>query len=234
MVSASVLSAGLLSSPVAAAVRGCGSLPSDSGVYIGRPGSCAVPSANKPYASFGDGERIDLAMGPNSIFSPKDHLAGDIEAILCEYTTGFSAGDPPNANYCDAQSLSGDWPYTVHADGSFDYTVDNRGDTVTMFKLPGSVLTVSGIKCDATHACVWYVGENYNDFTTPHVFSQPFYASAAPATGGSSTWIVVVVLVVGLGGAGVVVWSRRRRRSLSGSSPGPAARPRRPVTSGRR
>ena len=234
IVGASLLSSALLSNPAAASTRGCGTLPSDTSVYVGKPGSCSVPPATRPYVTFGDGERIDLAMGPNSIFSPKDHLGGDIEAILCEYTTGFSAGDPPNANYCDAQSLAGDWPYTVHSDGSFDYTVDNRGDAVTMFNLPGKFLKTSPIKCDATHACVWYIGENYNDFTTPHVFSEPFFASAAPSSGGSSTWIVILVLVLGLGGAGGVVWSRRRRRSTSPSSPGPAVRRERPVTSGRR
>ena len=28
--------------------------------------------------------------------------------------------------------------------------------------------------CDLSHECVLYVGENQNDFTAPHVFSQPF------------------------------------------------------------
>jgi hypothetical protein len=45
------------------------------------------------------------------------------------------------------------------------------------------------ITCNATHACVWYVGENYNNFTAPHVFSNPFYVGlpAPVITSGSST-----------------------------------------------
>lgn len=233
-VGGSALGAVVLAGPAAAATQGCGTLPSDGAIYLGKPGSCSVPSSSKPYTSFGDGERIDLAMGPNSIFSPKDHLGGDIEAILCEYTTGFSPGDPPSANFCDSQSLAGDWPYTVHSDGSFDYTVDNSGDKVTMFQLPGKFLSVSTIKCDATHACVWYVGENYNDFTTPHVFSNPFYASPAPASGGSSPWLVILLVVVVVGGAGGALWNRRRHVMARRSKLAPQARRRPQAVSGRR
>jgi len=163
----------------AAADGPCGTLTT-ADVYI----NCVVPSASTPYASFTDGDPINLAMGPNTVFSPGDAAGGDVEAIECEYTTGSAPGDPPNANYCSAQTLSGGWPFSVNSDGSFDYA-SATGGPLNIYAVPGTNFAGSPITCDATDPCVWYVGENFNSFTAPHVFSNPFVV--IPAAGTTTT-----------------------------------------------
>ena len=202
------------SSTALAASTGCGSLSTGASVYVGRVGACTVPSPAKPYTTFTDGEQVDLAIGANSVFSTSDRLAGDIEAIECAYRAASGRpGDPPSAEFCDAQTTPGDFPYSVRQGGSFDYVVDNRGDHVTIFALPDTALPTSTISCDATHACVWYVGENYNNFTAPHVFSNPFLVGPKASAGGSgsSSTIIIVVVIVVAAAIAVVVMRRRRR-----------------------
>jgi hypothetical protein len=155
---------------------GCGTLSPGTGVYI----DCKVPFATPPFSSYADSQSINLAMGPNSVFAAG--AGTGIVAIECEYTTGMGPGDPPNANYCDAQTAAADFPYATHANGSFDYVADKSGDSVTVYDLPSSHLGHATITCDATHPCVWYVGESYNDFHAPHVFSNPFLVTAGSPT----------------------------------------------------
>ncbi len=204
-------------SPAAAASAGCGSLGSGSSVFMGRAGACVVPPTSQPYATFTDGEKVDLAMGPNTVFSPSDGLGGDVEALECEYRTAAGQpGNPPNADYCDAQTTAADFPQAVQPGGSFDYSIDNGGDNVTVYAVPDKTLTLASIKCNATHACVWYVGENYNNFTSPHVFSSPFFVGAAASAGGSGSLLPVIIIIVVVALVAAVVFRfilvpRRRR-----------------------
>ena len=163
---------------VASASGGCDTTPADGNVYI----SCVLPPAVTPYASYTDGQQVDLSMGSNADFVPSDGNGGAIVAIECEYNSGSGAlGDPPNSNLCDAQTAAGDFPETVNSDGSWDYSAANNGDLVGIYELPGSSFQGSSITCDASHACVFYVGENYNNFSQPHVFSNPFLSTARPS-----------------------------------------------------
>jgi len=167
---------------VAAAPAGCGSLPAGNAVYI----DCAVSPASAPYTTYSDGQQVDLSMGPNSMFGGAQ-VGRDIVAIECEYSTGTGPGDPPDTNFCSAQTLAGGFPYAVGTNGAFDYSADQHGDTVTMFALPDASLSGATIKCDSAHPCVWYVGTNYNDFKAPHVFSNPFVVSATGSSPGAAT-----------------------------------------------
>ena len=60
-----------------------------------------------------------------------------------------------------------------------------------MYAVPGSSFQGSSIQCDAIHACVFYVGENYNDFTVSHVFSNPFLVDTQSFTSASTTSVAV-------------------------------------------
>ncbi len=171
------LALALVTAGRASATTGCGTLSSGTSMYI----NCVVPSASAPYTSFNDGDPIDLSMGPNSVFSSSPGVPGaSIDAVECEYNNGAGGlGDPPNSNFCSSQTLPGDFPYTTHSDGSFDYADDNNGDTATMFALPDATFPTATITCSTTSPCVWYVGENFNDFTAPHVFSNPFVVTGS-------------------------------------------------------
>src|SRR5579862_8605020 len=174
----------LMLQPAGAALGACGTEASGSAVYI----DCVVPPATSPFTTYHDGDFINMSMGPNTVFSPSDALGGQIVAIECEYTTGSAAGDPPNANFCDAQTAAGGYPLAVNNDGSFDYYVANgsagNGSLMNTYAIPGSTFPGASITCDTTHPCVWYVGENFNSFTAPHVFSNPFLM--APAAAGTA------------------------------------------------
>ena len=175
---------------VASASGGCGGTPADGNVYI----ACALLSASTPYAHFTDGQAVDLSMGTNSTFNGSG-VGANLEAIECEYNDGTGgAGDPPSAAFCDAQTLPADMPYSVNADGSFDYVADNNGDRANMYSVPGTNFHGATIRCDSSHPCVWYVGENYNNFSAPHVFSNPFLVGTAPSiTSHNSTAFVAGV-----------------------------------------
>ena len=90
----------------------------------------------------------------------------------------------------------------------------------SIFALPDQALPSSTITCDDTHACVWYVGENYNSFTAPHVFSNPFLVGAKASSGGSgssSSTIIIVVVIVVVGGIAYTLFLMRRRRRPAGT-----------------
>ncbi len=156
----------------------CGSLSSGTSVYV----DCGVPPAAAPYNTYSDGEKVNLAMGPNTLFSGQNGTGVSIVAIECEYTTGTGPGDPPNADFCSAQTAAADFPYATHANGSFDYAADHTGDLVPTYALPDATLPAVPIECNASQPCVWYVGESYNNFAAPHVFSNPFIVTGATVT----------------------------------------------------
>ena len=157
----------------------CGTLSSGDGVYI----DCVVPPASSPYTTYTDGEQVNMSMGPNSVFSPSDANGGDIEAIECEYNNGNGGpGDPPNDNYCSAQTIGPDFPFAVAPSGAFDYAGQNEGDLMAVYALPDTKYPTATITCNTTDPCVWYVGEDYGNFAAPHVFSNPFYVSGGVTT----------------------------------------------------
>ena len=191
---ASVMGTALIVSfGVASANSGCGTLAAGGAsppVYI----NCAVPPSSTPYSSYTDAQQVNLSIGSNSVFSPSDSHGGAIAAIECEYNNGSGgAGDPPNDNFCNAQTAGPDFPFTVQSNGSFDYTTDTGGDTLGLYAQPDSTFPGAAITCNATHACVMYVGEDYTNFTAPHVFSNPFYVGlpAPVISSGTSTSVAV-------------------------------------------
>jgi hypothetical protein len=176
-----VLGACLMVAPAMAAEAStapCGSLPSGTSVSI----DCVVPPAHAPYTTYTDGQQVNLAMGPNTLFTGHDGTGMSVVAIECEYTTGTGPGDPPDANFCSAQTAAEDFPYATHADGSFDYAADHPGDLVPTYALPDATFAAAPIECNTSQPCVWYVGESYNNFTAPHVFSNPFIVTGGTVT----------------------------------------------------
>ena len=120
-------------------------------------------------------------MGPNATFA-NNGAGTSIVAIECEYDAGGLAGngDPPDDSYCNAQTGPADFPMSTNLDGSFDYSGLNAGDLANVWQLPDANFPHSTITCDATHACTWYVGADYTDFSAAHFFSPPFYVVSSP------------------------------------------------------
>ena len=81
---------------------------------------------------------------------------------------------PTNPGQCDGNTIQGS-TVIVGSDGSVDYM------SYTMYSLPNSDLgdrPASQPACDLSDECVLYIGEDHNDFTQPHFWSQGFYVHA--------------------------------------------------------
>ena len=195
----------------ASALAGCGSTPADGNVYL----NCALPPSSTPYTTFTDGQQINISMGQNGVFSPDDALGGEVTAVECAY----NGSNPTDfANQCSAQTTDGHWPISVNADGSFDFTA-NSGAKQTVYGLPDSTFPAATIHCDATHACVWWIGEDpTGGFTSsPHVFSRPF--NVGPTTATPESPLTVALPVVGAAVvAGAAFLAVRRRRAAGGAT----------------
>jgi hypothetical protein len=115
-------------------------------------------------------------MGPNKIFNPHIRLT----VIQCADPGGKQA-DLPTAylNNCDSTTVQ-TGSLLVQSNGSFDLR------SYTIYSLPSAALDEQPTwtpVCNATHACVLYVGEDYNDFSLPKVFSHPFYVTSGGSGG---------------------------------------------------
>jgi hypothetical protein len=134
---------------------------------------------------------------------------------------------PGSPSACDGDTLQGD-SLTPNSDGSVNYQAET-GDLYTVYALPDSVKLFegsSGPVCGSTSAteCILYIGDNQNDFTQPHVWSQPFFVTAngvdTGANPGDGTPEVPYAILLPLAAMGVIggTVAVRRRRSASRAS----------------
>ena len=92
-----------------------------------------------------------------------------------------------------------------------------------MYALPDAISLgegSSGPKCGSTSAteCILYIGNDQNDFTKPHLWSQPFFVSANgndaganPGDGTPEVPLAIILPVAAMGLLGGTVLIRRRR-----------------------
>jgi hypothetical protein len=197
-----------LASPASAAA-GCGTEPSDSNVYL----DCALPPSTQPYTAFTDGQKINISMGPNTVFSPNDALGGEVVAVECIYN-----GSNPNdfTNQCAAQTTDGNWPIAVNANGSFDFFAQTSVKQ-PVYALPDATFPAATIHCNATQACVWWIGEDpTGGFTSaPHVFSRPFTVGPTTATPEAPLTLALPIVAAAAIGGTVYIIVRRRSRAAA-------------------
>jgi hypothetical protein len=141
--------------------------------------SSAVPgesfTAGAPFAS---GQSIDVTIPANSDLQP----GNKVNILECGDPGGSLGNLPTDITGCDGKTVQGD-TVLVQSNGSVSY------DGYSVFALPNVASLgespTDAPACDLSNECVLYVGENQNDFTAPHVFSQPFYV--APESGDVGT-----------------------------------------------
>jgi hypothetical protein len=194
----------------ASALTGCGVEPNDNNVYL----DCVLPPSTTPYTAFTDGQQINISMGPNGTFSPNDALGGEVVAVECSY----NGSNPTDfTNQCAAQTTDGNWPIAVNANGSFDFFAQT-GVKQPVYALPDATFPAATIHCDATHPCVWWIGEDpTGGFTSaPHVFSRPFTVGPTTATPESPVTLALPIAAGAvIAGAVYVVVRRRGSRALT-------------------
>lgn len=141
-------------------------------------------SATTPTTNLLDGSIVGLT---GSGFSPT-------VGIQVEECAGTAAKPPTSNADCDGTTLDAQ-AYTDAAGNFQNFVGDPAGDTgvkVYTVNVPGSLIPQSTITCDATHACVLYVGEDQGNFSAPHVwvdisFAAPAANPVAPVLKNAST-----------------------------------------------
>ena len=142
----------------------------------------AVPvgtfTANTPFAS---GQNINVVIPANSVFSANTNLA----IIECSAPNGVI---PVLPAACDGDTIQGP-TLKPNADGSVNFQTE-VGSLYQIFALPDYFTlgeTPGGPACGDTAAteCILYIGENQNDFTQPHLWSQPFFIATSATDSGT-------------------------------------------------
>jgi len=189
----------------------------------GPPASSEVPGSALPIGThtsgpFSSGQVIEVKIPANSTLGS----GAGIFILECAAPGGAIPTDP---SQCDGKTVQGD-TILAGTDGSIDYTVSGTTSGFTIYALPD--VTSLGEspgdqpQCDTSHECVLYVGENQNDFTQPHFFSQPFFVTPTPgdtgANPGDGTPEAPLAIGLPLAAAGVVggtLFLRRRRHAAA-------------------
>ncbi len=144
------------------------------------PGS-AVPigsfTADTPFSS---GQVISVVIPANSTFT----AGAGISIEECAAPGGVVPTQPSD---CDGITHQGD-TVTAGSDGSVDYTDTPPDSGYTIYAIPDPSIGDTGTApvCNLSNECVLYIGENQNDFTQPHFFSQPFYVTPTPGDSGAN------------------------------------------------
>ncbi len=186
-------------------------------------------TAGTPFAS---GQLINIVIPANNVFSPSTYL----NVVECAAPNGVI---PLSPTACDGHTASG--PVIVPSEDGSVNLHNPPGLLYPVYALPDADLSESvanPIDCGDTPAteCILYIGDNFNDFAQPHVWSQPFFVTAN-TTGGTNSGLpagdgslgtppasapeaasVVALPVVALGLVGFAVWlqvQRRRRRAAA-------------------
>ncbi|HEY1439524.1 MAG TPA: Ig-like domain-containing protein, partial [Mycobacterium sp.] len=131
-------------------------------------------------APFSSGQTINIVIPANSAFAAPDNTTS-IKVIECAAPNGVI---PTQTTACDGNTIQGP-TVTANTDGSFTLS------GYTVYALPDSVSLGeggTGVTCGATAAteCILYIGNNQNDFTAPHLWSQFFFIQANGTDSGAN------------------------------------------------
>jgi MYXO-CTERM domain-containing protein len=199
-------SALIMFSGSAGAIGGSGSIVPNSAV------AQAPFTAGTPFSS---GQGVNIVIPANTVLTP----GANILILECAAPGGVL---PVDSSSCDGNTTNGP-SEQVNADGSINF-LNDTGTLYTLYALPnlhslGEQTNHLPI-CNTSNACVLYVGQNQNDFTQPHFFTQTFLISTNATDSGANPGdglpevpyaIVLPLAAMGLLGGAVLI---RRRRSV--------------------
>jgi len=200
----------LIIAAMVVAVSGSWLVTSTAAVAAGEP---AVTIAPGPAAgAFRNGQSVTVSVGPNSLFDPYSRVV----IIECADPKGTVANLPTAFRNCDGDTVQAN-SVLVQKNGSFS------SPNYTMYAVPNADLQEQANwtpVCSKTQYCVLYVGENYNDFSKPKVFSQPYlFTSDAPTiSGGTATPTTILGSATGTGTGGTGAGVASASVSLSAST----------------
>ncbi len=131
-------------------------------------GGSRVPSSPVPHLAAN--ESVTVKVPENSVLQAG--YRADI--LMCSDPGGKPSALPISDSTCDGLTINNGRTLDIGTKG----TVNKRNYVI--YKLPLKIEGSDSIpKCNATNACVLYVGQDQNDFAHPHVWSTAFYVGAA-------------------------------------------------------
>jgi len=127
-----------------------------------------------PGTPFSSGQTISIQVPSNTALNANATVA----VVECAAPGGVP---PMQPSACDTSTIQGDTIIPA-ADGSFTY------NNFQIFALPDVVSLGENAShtpvCDLTHECVLFIGNNFDDFTQPHFWSQGYFVSPNGNDGG--------------------------------------------------
>ena len=120
-------------------------------------------------APFDSGQNINVVIPANAAFASPDNSTAK-KIVECAAPNGVV---PTNTAACDGLTVQGA-SVVAAADGHFTltgYTVYALPNSVSLGESPGGPVCGS----TAPSECILYIGDDYNDFTKPHLWSSPFF-----------------------------------------------------------
>jgi hypothetical protein len=177
------LRAGAVGLLVAAVTLGVISVAGATGPTEGTsvPDSAVPIGTITPGTPFSSGQAIDVVIPANSIFSPTQNIL----IVECSAPNGVI---PTLPSACNGDTINGP-SIEPNADGSIDFQAAT-GSLYQVFATPDPAIgdTPTSPACGETAAteCILYIGNNQNDFTKAHVWSQPFFIAPTPGDTGAN------------------------------------------------
>jgi hypothetical protein len=130
-------------------------------------GASAPPSLKVTSTPFHNEQRISISVGRNRFFTPYSH----VNILECADKGGKKKNLPTSVRSCDGNTIQGN-TVLVNKNGSFSehgYEVFELPNRPQLGEQPDDRPV-----CDQKVACVLYVGQNQENFSSPKVFSRPF------------------------------------------------------------
>jgi hypothetical protein len=190
------------------------------------PGS-ALPIGTSTPGPFASGQVIQIQIPANSTLTS----GAGINIVECAAPGGVA---PTNPAACDGNTIQGDTIF-ASTNGSVSYTNVAPNHGYTVYALPDASLGESSTGtpvCNLTNECVLFIGQNQNDFTQPHFFSQPFFVQpvtgdsgtpagtgTAPGTATPEAPLAIGLPLLAMGVLGGALFLRRRRHVGASSAP---------------
>jgi hypothetical protein len=183
-----------------------------SGSTVSNAAQCAETCTPGPFDS---GQNINVVVPANTAFAAPNNTAGII-IVECSAPNGVLPTLPSACDGNTQQTLVG-----VNSDGSFTFS------DYQVFALPDSYSlgesASNPVDCGNTAAteCVLYIGNDQNDFTQPHLWSQPFLINTDPTDSGTinpgdgtpEVPLAIILPLSAMGLLGGAVLIRRRRHA---------------------
>jgi hypothetical protein len=187
-----------------------------------------------PYANitggtpFSSGQQINVVIPATENATDTGPLFNTTEALLVVECSAPNGVIPTSTSACNGDTV-GPGSLFANSDGSVNY-VDSTGLFYPVYFTPDSALgdTATSPKCGNTSAteCILYIGTDFDDFTEPHVWSQPFFVNATagdsganPGDGTPEVPLAIMLPLAALAVVGGTVLVRRRRANAHALEP---------------